>query len=48
LGVGGWEWGVGKSLPFWLSDAEQQASREKLRSPSLVKKTWDHYYSKLR
>jgi L-fuculose-phosphate aldolase len=33
--------------PYVFSDAEQQASREKLWSPSLFKKTWDHYYSKL-
>jgi len=34
--------------PYVFSQAEQQACREKLWSPSLFKKTWDHYYSKLR
>jgi ribulose-5-phosphate 4-epimerase/fuculose-1-phosphate aldolase len=34
--------------PYVFSEAEQQASREKLWSPSLFKKTWDHYYSKIR
>ena len=33
--------------PYVFSDAEQQACREKLWTPSLFKKTWDHYYSKL-
>lgn len=33
--------------PYVFSEAEQQACREKLRSPALFKKTWDHYYSKL-
>src|SRR5258708_1559837 len=33
--------------PYVFSEAEQQASREKLWSPSLFKKTWDHYRSKL-
>ena len=33
--------------PYVFSDAEQQACREKLWSPNLFKKTWDHYYSKL-
>ena len=33
--------------PYVFSEAEQQACREKLWSPSLFKKTWDHYYSKL-
>jgi L-fuculose-phosphate aldolase len=33
--------------PYVFSAAEQQASREKLWSPSLFKKTWDHYYSKI-
>ena len=33
--------------PYVFSDAEQQACREKLWSPGLFKKTWDHYYSKL-
>jgi L-fuculose-phosphate aldolase len=34
--------------PYVFSEAEQQASREKLWSPGLFKKTWDHYYSKIR
>jgi L-fuculose-phosphate aldolase len=34
--------------PYVFSDAEQQASREKLWTTSLFKKTWDHYYSKIR
>jgi L-fuculose-phosphate aldolase len=34
--------------PYVFSEAEQQACREKLWSPGLFKKTWDHYYSKLR
>ena len=34
--------------PYVLSDAEQQACREKLSAPHLFKKTWDHYHSKLR
>lgn len=34
--------------PYVFSKAEQQACREKLWSASLFKKTWDHYYSKLR
>jgi L-fuculose-phosphate aldolase len=34
--------------PYVFSEAEQQASREKLWTASLFKKTWDHYYSKLR
>jgi len=33
--------------PYVFSEAEQQACREKLWSPSLFQKTWDHYYSKL-
>lgn len=33
--------------PYVFSEAEQQACREKLWSPNLFKKTWDHYYSKL-
>ena len=33
--------------PYVFSEAEQQACREKLRSPKLFKKTWDHYHSKL-
>ena len=34
--------------PYVFSDAEQRASREKLWTASLFKKTWDHYYSKIR
>jgi len=34
--------------PYVFSAAEQQACREKLWTPSLFQKTWDHYYSKLR
>lgn len=37
---------IGKTYVF--SEAEQQASREKLWTASLFKKTWDHYYSKIR
>jgi L-fuculose-phosphate aldolase len=33
--------------PYEFSAAEQQACREKLWSPGLFKKTWDHYRSKL-
>jgi L-fuculose-phosphate aldolase len=33
--------------PYVFSEAEQKACREKLWSPGLFKKTWDHYYSKL-
>jgi len=33
--------------PYVFSEAEQQACREKLWSPGLFQKTWDHYYSKL-
>ena len=33
--------------PYVFSEAEQQACREKLWSPLLFKKTWDHYRSKL-
>ena len=33
--------------PYVFSEAEQQASREKLWTASLFKKTWDHYYSKI-
>ena len=36
---------IGK--PYVFSEAEQQASREKLWTPGLFKKTWDHYRSKL-
>jgi L-fuculose-phosphate aldolase len=34
--------------PYVFSEAEQQACRRNLWSPTLFKKTWDHYYSKLR
>lgn len=34
--------------PYVFSEAEQQACREKLWSPSLFQKTWDHYHSKLK
>jgi len=34
--------------PYVFSEAEQRASREKLWTASLFKKTWDHYYSKIR
>jgi L-fuculose-phosphate aldolase len=33
--------------PYVFSDEEQEACRIKLRTPSLFKKTWDHYYSKI-
>jgi ribulose-5-phosphate 4-epimerase/fuculose-1-phosphate aldolase len=33
--------------PYVFSDAEQQAFRERLRTPALFRKTWDHYFSKL-
>ena len=33
--------------PYVFSAEEQRVSREKLRAPSLLKKTWDHYRSKL-
>jgi hypothetical protein len=33
--------------PYVFSEAEQKASREELWTPSLFKKTWDHYRSKL-
>jgi L-fuculose-phosphate aldolase len=33
--------------PYVFSEAEQQACREKLWTPSLFKKTWDHYHSKI-
>ena len=36
---------IGK--PYVFSDAERQASREKLWTASLFKKTWDHYHSKI-
>ena len=34
--------------PYVFSEAEQRACREKLWTPSLFQKTWDHYYSKLK
>ena len=34
--------------PYVFSEAEQKACREKLWTPSLFKKTWDHYHSKLK
>ena len=33
--------------PYVFSEEEQRASREKLWTASLFKKTWDHYYSKI-
>ena len=33
--------------PYVFSEEEQAACRAKLRSPSLFKKTWDHYHSKI-
>ena len=33
--------------PYVFSKAEQQACRDKLWTPSLFKKTWDHYRSKI-
>ena len=33
--------------PYVFSEAEQRACREKLWSPTLFKKTWDHYRSKI-
>jgi L-fuculose-phosphate aldolase len=33
--------------PYVFSADEQTACRAKLRSPSLFKKTWDHYRSKI-
>jgi L-fuculose-phosphate aldolase len=32
--------------PYVFSEAEQQAFRERLWTPSLLRKTWDHYRSK--
>jgi len=34
--------------PYVFSAMEQQVSREKLWTPSLFRKTWDHYYSKIK
>jgi ribulose-5-phosphate 4-epimerase/fuculose-1-phosphate aldolase len=33
--------------PYVFSDEEQRAFRERLRTPALLRKTWDHYRSKL-
>jgi L-fuculose-phosphate aldolase len=33
--------------PYVFSDAERQAFRERLWTPNLFRKTWDHYHSKL-
>ena len=33
--------------PYVFSDEEQRLSRENLRAPHLLKKTWDHFRSKL-
>jgi len=33
--------------PYVFSEAEKKASREKLWTPSLFRKTWDHYRSKI-
>jgi L-fuculose-phosphate aldolase len=33
--------------PYVFSEEEQEACRVKLRTPSLFRKTWDHYYSKI-
>jgi L-ribulose-5-phosphate 4-epimerase len=33
--------------PYVFSNAEQDAFRERLRTPSLFRKAWDHYRSKL-
>jgi L-fuculose-phosphate aldolase len=33
--------------PYVFSEAEQQACRERLWSPGLFRKTWDHYHWKL-
>jgi L-fuculose-phosphate aldolase len=33
--------------PYVFNAEEQAVSREKLRAPNLLKKTWDHYRSKL-
>jgi len=33
--------------PYVFSEAEQQAFRERLWTPTLFRKTWDHYRSKL-
>ncbi len=33
--------------PYVFTDAERQAFRERLWTPALFRKTWDHYRSKL-
>jgi L-fuculose-phosphate aldolase len=33
--------------PYEFSEAEQRAYRERLWTPNLFRKTWDHYHSKL-
>jgi len=33
--------------PYVFSDAEQRLFRERLATPGLFRKTWDHYRSKL-
>ncbi len=33
--------------PYVFSEAEQQGFRERLWTPSLFRKTWDHYHSKI-
>jgi len=33
--------------PYVFSEAEQQAFQERLWTPNLFRKTWDHYRSKL-
>jgi L-fuculose-phosphate aldolase len=33
--------------PYVFSEEEQEACRQKLWSPGLFRKTWDHYHSKL-
>jgi ribulose-5-phosphate 4-epimerase/fuculose-1-phosphate aldolase len=33
--------------PYVFSEAEQQAFRERLWTPTLFRKTWDHYHSRL-
>lgn len=34
--------------PYEFSEDERKAAREKLWNPTLFRKTWDHYYSKLK
>ncbi|HEY1721994.1 MAG TPA: hypothetical protein VGG27_12165, partial [Magnetospirillaceae bacterium] len=36
---------IGK--PYVFTDEDQKAAREKLWSPSLFQRTWDHFKSKL-